>query len=123
MATILKKKGEKIRGSDTSKRRFIDLNDVKIPEYIEDLKTTVKVAEIYKYEDLLQLSDFVYNGNIMLIDCKALSNDEVSLKRVTEELKSMGKDINGDVAALNKDFLILTPKGISIDRNKIRGYY
>ncbi|MCL4332496.1 MAG: cell division protein SepF [Candidatus Thermoplasmatota archaeon] len=121
MASVLKKRIPRI--SDKSKRKFIDLNDLRMPELNESVKTTVKVAEIYKYEDLLQLSDFIYNGNIMLVDCSALSNDDATLKRVTEELKSMGRDIEGDVAALSKEFLILTPKGISIDRNKVRGFY
>lgn len=69
------------------------------------------------------MSDFVYGGNIILFDCKAISNEDMLMKRITEEIKSMGRDINGDVAAITKDLIILTPKGIAIDRNKIRGSY
>ncbi|MCL4326907.1 MAG: cell division protein SepF [Thermoplasmata archaeon] len=123
MVSILKKKPQKSSQIPRSQRKFIDLNNVNLPDYTAEVKSTFKVAEIYKYEDIINMSDFVYGGNIILFDCKAISNEDMLMKRITEEIKSMGRDINGDVAAITKDLIILTPKGIAIDRNKIRGSY
>ena len=81
----------------------------------------VRVAEIYRYEDLGDLATHVYNGDMLLIDYTALSNDELALKRITADLKNVSRDTGGDVAAIGKNWLLATPTGVKIDRNKIRG--
>jgi len=84
-------------------------------------KGMVKVAEIYRYEDLSAVTQPVYNGNILLIDYSALSNDSLTLKRITNELKAVARDTNGDVAAIGKNIIVVTPNGIKVDRQKIKG--
>ena len=123
MVSILKKKSSKADQLPRGQRKFIDLNTINLPDYTDQVKTSFKVAEIYRYEDVINLTDYVYGGNSILFDCKPIANDDMLMKRITEEIKSMGRDINGDVAAITKELMILTPKGISIDRNKIRGSY
>jgi SepF-like predicted cell division protein (DUF552 family) len=81
----------------------------------------VKVAEIYRYEDLSAVTQPVYNGNILLVDYSALSNDSLTLKRITNELKAVARDTNGDVAAIGKNIIVVTPNGIKVDRQKIKG--
>ncbi len=80
----------------------------------------VKVAEIDSYEDIRQLSNFVYEGNILILDYSAILNDELSLKRIITELKRLVEDIDGDMAGISKDLLLVTPKRVSIDRKKLR---
>ncbi|MCL5785157.1 MAG: cell division protein SepF [Candidatus Thermoplasmatota archaeon] len=122
MANILKRGISRPRRVNTSDRKFIDLHDLKQPDY-PDIKTTLKVAEIYKQEDVRRISDLFYGGNILLIDCSAVSKNPKDLKSVTEEVMALGEEVNGDVAAMKEDFLIFAPKGIAIDRNRIKGYY
>ena len=43
------------------------------------------------------------------------------LKRVTNELKNVARDCNGDVAAIGNNLIVVTPNGMRIDRNKMRG--
>lgn len=83
----------------------------------------VRVAEIFRYEDVTDLSTHVYNGNLLLIDYASLASDELALKRVTADLKNVAQDTGGDVAAVGKNWLLVTPAGIKIDRSKIRGSY
>lgn len=83
----------------------------------------LKIAEISRYEDLGQITNQIYNGNILLIDYTAVSQDQLSLKRITNELKSIVKDTNGDMAGIGKNMLAVTPRGIRIDRNKIKPSY
>lgn len=87
----------------------------------EPVEHLVKVAEIYRYEDVSDLTTHVYNGNILLMDFTSLSNDELALKRITAELKSAVRDCGGDVAVVGKNILMATPAGIKIDRAKIKG--
>jgi hypothetical protein len=81
----------------------------------------VRVAEVYRYEDLGDLSTHVYNGDMLLIDYTSLANDELALKRMTADLKNVARDTGGDVAAVGKNYLLATPAGTKIDRNKIKG--
>ncbi|HUV24432.1 MAG TPA: cell division protein SepF [Methanomassiliicoccales archaeon] len=81
----------------------------------------VKVAEIYRYEDVSSIAKPVYNGNILLVDYSAVQNDSLTLKRITTELKAVARDTNGDVAAIGKNLIVVTPNGIKVDRHKIKG--
>ena len=87
----------------------------------EPVEHLVKVAEIYRYEDVADLTTHVYNGNLLLIDFTSLASDELALKRITAELKSAVRDCGGDVAVVGKNILMATPAGIKIDRAKIKG--
>jgi SepF-like predicted cell division protein (DUF552 family) len=84
-------------------------------------KGLIKLAEIYRYEDLSQVTQPVYDGSTVIIDYASIANDSDTLKRITSELKAVAKDTNGDVAAIGHDLILITPRGIKIDRNKIRG--
>lgn len=80
----------------------------------------VKVAEISGFEDLRELTNHVYNGNMLILDFTTIANDELQLKRIINELKRLVKDIDGDLAGINKNLLIVTPRGVRVDRQKIR---
>src|SRR2546422_8934771 len=87
----------------------------------EPVEHLVKVAEVYRYEDIADLTTHVYNGNILMIDYTSLASDELALKRITAELKSAVRDCGGDVAVVGKNVLKATPAGIKLDRAKIKG--
>src|SRR3990170_3360874 len=78
-------------------------------------------AESDAYIDLGDLTTHVYNGDMLLIDYTSLANDELALKRMTADLKNVARDTGGDVAAVGKNYLLATPAGVKIDRNKIKG--
>jgi SepF-like predicted cell division protein (DUF552 family) len=102
--------------------QYIDLGQLSFDETNPlQGKGMVKVAEIYRYEDLSAVTQPVYNGNILLVDYSALSNDSLTLKRITNELKAVARDTNGDVAAIGKNIIVVTPNGIKVDRQKIKG--
>ena len=84
----------------------------------------VKVAEIEGYESLRALSNFVYEGNILILDFTAIANDDLALRRIITELKRLVEDVGGDLAGISKNLLLVTPKNVAIDRHKIRrGFY
>src|SRR5438046_231225 len=89
----------------------------------EPAEHLVKVAEVYRYEDIADLTTHVYNGNILLIDYTSLASDDLALKRITAELKSAVRDSGGDVAVVGKNLMCATPAGIKIDRAKIKGAF
>lgn len=70
---------------------------------------------------LTKIAQGAYDGNIIIIDYSPIANDHDALRRITSELKAVARDVNGDVAAIDNNMLILAPNGIKIDRNKIKG--
>ncbi len=106
--------------SNVEPRKYIDLNEYEAGTEAGTGYQMVRVAEIFKYEELNDLEQYVYNGDILIIDYTAIADDELTLRRITAELKNVAKDVDGDVVALGKQYLFVTPSGIKIDRNKIR---
>ena len=83
----------------------------------------VRVAEIQSYDDLRDFANYVYQGNLLLLDFSAIANDDIVLRRVTGDLKKLVADINGDIAGLGKTQMIIAPTGVKIDRRKARGAF
>ena len=104
---------------------YVDLE--KYTESKIDEKTSAKmhvaVGEIQRYDDIKQLSDYVYGGNVLILDFSPVSDEEVILKRITDELRRIADDIGGDIAGIGNNLMIISPSGVKIDRRKIRGKY
>jgi filamentous hemagglutinin family protein len=90
---------------------------------ISSAKMHVAVGEIQRYEDIKEISDYVYGGNVLILDFSSISDEEVILKRITNELKKMADDIDGDIAGIGNNLMIISPSGVKVDRRKIRGKY
>jgi filamentous hemagglutinin family protein len=83
----------------------------------------VGIGELQSYDDLKALSDYVCGGNVLILDFSRVSQEEVILKRITNELKQITHDINGDIAGIGNNLMIIAPQGVKIDRRKIRGTF
>lgn len=113
-------------GKSVETDHYIDLGEMVFEDElgaVTGAKSLIKVAEVFRYEDVSDLTSHLYNGNILIIDYTSIMGDELTLKRITNDLKIATTDINGDVAAIGKNFIIATPQGIKIDRTKIKGPY
>jgi SepF-like predicted cell division protein (DUF552 family) len=128
--TILKKKSFPADEAGVSKEalsaeQYIDLTDAVFEDEglmgPEGAQMVIKVGEMFRYEDLSALTNEVYNGNIVVVDYTSIANDDLTMKRVTAELKNVARDVDGDVAGVGKNLLMVTPKSVKIDRNKIKG--
>lgn len=109
----------------TTGNDYIDLEEYTDATELTDKTASmmVRVAEINKYEELRECADYVYKGNLLLLDFSAIANDDLILRRVTSDLKKLVSDINGDIAGLGKTMMIVAPTGVKIDRRKKRGGY
>lgn len=121
---FIKKPFKKLVEGGTESDAYIDLGELTFEDSSplgQVAQHWVRVAEVYRYEDLGDLTTHIYNGDLLLIDYTSLANDELALKRMTADLKNVAQDTGGDVAAVGKNWLLATPSGIKIDRNKIKG--
>lgn len=124
MAPLLKRKGaEAERARKRAERKFIDLADFRIPDDPDEKRKHLKVAEIHRFEDLRNINEHLYNGDVVLLDCSLISDDEMQMKRIIREVRTMGREIGGDVAGISRSLIAITPSGIDIDRTRIRGSF
>lgn len=105
--------------------KYIDLSDYLEEERKGEEQATmmVHVGEVYKQDDLGELTKHVYDGNILLIDYTPIAGDDLQMKRITNDLKSVVKDVRGDFAGIGKNLLMITPTGVKIERKKARGNF
>lgn len=80
----------------------------------------VRVCEIHRIEDLKEFSSMLFDGNILLLDFRPVSSDEITLRRITNELRRLTSDVNGDIAGIAEHLVIVTPAGMKVDRRKLR---
>lgn len=110
-------------GDSFEEGQYLDLGAMHFDDedfVLSGAKSTVRVAELFRFEDLHSFAKFAYNGDILILDYTNISTDQVAMRRLTSELKNISTDLKGDVAGVSKNLLMLTPAGVRIDRNKIR---
>lgn len=113
-----KRKGEKL-GSE----EYIDLGElVESKNFNMEADTLIKIAEIHRFEDVREVVNEVYDGNILLVDTESIAGNKDAVRRVHGELKAAASDIGGDIAGIGNNFVAVTPAGIGIDRKKIKPF-
>lgn len=101
--------------------QHIDLTEWSGGEGQVDADTAVRVAELNRYEDLRGFTSHVYEGDVLILDIGPIQDNDLILKRVTNDLKETAQDVGGDVAGIGKTLLMLTPRGVKVARKKLRG--
>ena len=86
-------------------------------------KMHVRVGEIQRYEDLKEFTDYIYGGNVLILHFSPIAEEEVILKRITNDLKKLTKEINGDIAGIGNNLMIIAPADVKVERRKLRGKY
>ncbi|MCK4613280.1 MAG: cell division protein SepF [Thermoplasmata archaeon] len=80
----------------------------------------IKVADMNDVTDMQVLSKYVYDGNILILNITNIVRDEERFKDLTAELTKLVKDVDGDLAGVGPQMLVVTPSGIKIDRERIK---
>jgi hypothetical protein len=100
---------------------FLDLGAMQFEdESLTGTRSTIRMAEILRFDDVHAVSKLAYQGDVVLVDYTSIANDPNAVRRMSIDLKNVAKDTGGDVAGIAKNILCLTPAGIRIDRQKIR---
>ena len=118
---VVREEPEEVPMTPPDMPSFIDLGDYSKKKLTgKGRQMEIKVAEIDSYENIRELSNYVYEGNILILDFNSIINDDLSMKRIITELKRLVDDIDGDLAGISKNLLLVAPKFVRIDRKKMR---
>ena len=84
-----------------------------------DKRMLVEVERLDNYADSDRLQRKVREGNILLVKIRDLkTKDMEELKRSVEKLRKTCLAINGDIAGLGEDWLVLTPSTAMVHREQ-----
>jgi len=102
-----------------------EYEELDLSEYEAEIEsegtTYVKVAEVTGINEIPEIRRQIYEGNIVIADVAYIKHDKLTFERVLKDLRLLAEDVNGDIVGLGDDYIIITPTGIMVDRNKIRG--
>lgn len=111
------------KSSEDSGSKLDEYKEIDLSEYEteNEVKMYVKFGKISEINELPTVKREVFEGNIVILDVSLLKNDEIVMKRLIRELKMIVEDINGDIAGIGENYIVVTPRFIKIDRDKLFG--
>ena len=117
---------DKLIGSGKkAKSEAEDYQELDLSEFEEGFKDEptnmfIRVAELSGLDTLPQLKKQVYEGNVLIIDVSPAKHDKLLFDRTIKDLKQVVNDVHGDIALVKEDQVIVTPRGVRIDRQKLK---
>lgn len=82
-------------------------------------KVQIKIDKLDAFADSDRIQKSVRDGSIVLVKIKSLKEKDMSeLKRVIDKLRKTCVALNGDIAGIEEDWIILTPPYAHVAREK-----
>jgi SepF-like predicted cell division protein (DUF552 family) len=79
----------------------------------------VRIAKIGDKQDVIDIKDAVYDGDLVIADITRLRTSDTTMERVTDELRQVAREVGGDIVQKGDDQIIVTPGGVGISREKL----
>jgi len=100
---------------DINEDDFLEINHEAAPN-IDAI--SIKIAQVNDYGDVDSVQKAVRDGNIVFVKIKTLKEKDMSeLKRAIERLRKTVTAINGDIAGVDENFVVVTPSFARVDRS------
>ncbi len=106
--------------SDSEEYQELDLSEFEEGFKDEPTGTYIRIAELSGLDIMPELKKQVYNGNILMIDVSPARGDKLVFDRAIKDLKQVVNDVHGDIAMIKEDQVVVTPRGMRIDRQKLK---
>ena len=91
----------------------LDTEEAQVPSG----KIPIKVDKLEDFSDTDRIQKLMREGSIVLVKIKALRNKDISeLKRAIDKLRKTCVAMNGDIAGIDEDFVIICPSYAHVAR-------
>ena len=94
--------------------RLVEEKHIELPPIM-----SVKVAALSTISHLENYLDFIREGNILVLDTGVVGDDDESMEELVGKLKEFVWEIEGDMAGISNEHIVITPPRVKIDRKKI----
>ena len=115
MSKILGDRGARSTGD------YVELDPNDFDADSGDVAMEVHVAEISGKENVIDIKDAVYDGDLVIADITRLRTEDPTVEHITDELRQVVEEVGGDIVQKGDDQIIVTPTGVRISREKLGG--
>jgi SepF-like predicted cell division protein (DUF552 family) len=111
----------KIVGSDGqhSTDEYLDLDVEGVEASRGSAGTSVRIATISERQDVIDIKDAVYDGDLVIADITRHTTTDDTMKRIVDELRQVAEEVDGDIAQKGDDQIIVAPTGVGVAREKL----
>jgi len=112
----------KILGGSGASRRtddYVELDAGDASTTAPEADTEVRIARIGDKQDVIEIKDAVYDGDIVLADITRHTTKDRTMEHITDELKQVAGEVGGDIVQKDDDQLIITPSGVAVNRDRL----
>ena len=93
---------------------FVEL-DAKPSNQKQDV--VVRAETLREFDDTENVQEHLRNGKIVWVNIRPLKNIDMSkLKRAVKRLKKTVKAVDGDIAGVDEEWIVVTPEYATIER-------
>jgi hypothetical protein len=108
-----------LRGGDQQTDGYVELDSGDLETTASPTGTQVRIARLSDKQDVVDIKDAVYDGDIVIADITRHSTSDRTMEHISDELKQVANEVGGDIVQKDDDQLIITPGGVSIARAKL----
>ncbi|MBX0322165.1 cell division protein SepF [Halomicroarcula sp. F13] len=112
----------KILGESGNSRKtedYVELNADDFDASGAEAERQVRIARISDKQDVVEIKDAVYDGDIVIADITRHSTQDRTMEHISDELKQVASEVGGDIVQKDDDQLIITPAGVGIARERL----
>lgn len=107
--------GEKETNDDVVEDDFVEL-DAEMSETEE--KVVIRAETLKEFNDVEKVQEHIRNDHIVWVNIQPLKNREMAdLKRAIKRLKKTVASVNGDMAGVDEEWIVVCPEYASIERS------
>ena len=106
-------------GGATSTEDYVELDADDFEADGAAATVQVRFAEISDKNDVIDIKDAVYDGDIVVADIIRHTTSDRTMEHISDELKQVANEVGGDIVQKEDDQIIVTPGGVGISRAKL----
>ncbi|AHB66903.1 hypothetical protein HISP_13115 [Haloarcula hispanica N601] len=106
-------------GSSRNTEDYVELNANEFEMTGTELERQVRIARISDKQDVIDIKDAVYDGDVVVADITRHSTQDRTMEHISDELKQVANEVGGDIVQKDDDQLIITPAGVGISRERL----
>ena len=106
-------------GSSRNTEDYVELDANEFEMTGTELERQVRIARISDKQDVIEIKDAVYDGDVVVADITRHSTQDRTMEHISDELKQVANEVGGDIVQKDDDQLIITPAGVGIARERL----
>ena len=106
-------------GTSRNTEDYVELNAADFDSAGVEAKRQVCIARISGKQDIIDIKDAVYDGDVVIADITRHSTQDRTMEHISDELKQVAQEVGGDIVQKDDDQLIITPSGVSVARERL----